>query len=147
VSTLDFQFYSHNGDSRLAKKLGLADESKWRRTEGSWIELGTVTVDLSPAEAATVRVEVAPMPAQFWRFSIIRPGGDKINLSTGSGGLGKYWPAAHVFAREGMSASARFQDLIDDDCLGIKGDWLAGVNVEPLGPRARLSPLANPSFE
>jgi hypothetical protein len=116
-----FEAYKHNGDDELLRKLGLLT-SAHRRAEDGFIDLGTVTVAEGKDEEygarkppATVRVEVASMPAQFWRFTVERPrdateelGGGKWRavyepverfvVRTGSGGFGEFWPLAERLA-------------------------------------------------
>lgn len=87
-----------------------------------WTDLGTVTVqeaepdgEYGPRPAATVKVEVSAMPAQFWRFTVTRPrdeadtlpGGRVVGVyepvqvrvvTTGSGRFTDYWPVARMLA-------------------------------------------------
>lgn len=109
--------YSHNGDAELMRSLGLA--TAFGR---DWTNLGIVTVEeaepegeFGPRPAALIEVEASAMPAQFWRFTIVRPRDDaetvggkvrgvyapmeRFILSTGSGGFGDYWPMAQAVAR------------------------------------------------
>lgn len=131
--------YEHNGDRELMESLGLQTTDFGRE----WTDLGTVTVEAARTErfgkvagkrmtpepeyhrpAATVKVEVSAMPAQFWRFTITRPreeiedwkgGGttygfrpiyepvERFTMRTGSGGFGEYWTAAKACAQNCLS--------------------------------------------
>ncbi|SRR6266487_2594058 len=114
-----FRFYEHNGDDKLARSLGLDNCGK--DAGGGWLYLGTVTEPVTRPWSIGVFVYAAP--AQFWRFDIRRtderivehsdppsrePGDwhvetDEVEfrLSTGSGGFGRYWDIARMFA-DGM---------------------------------------------
>lgn len=100
MGILDYpvEAYKHNGDHDLMTSLGLRTWS----FEREWLELGTVVVS-SGATPATVKVEVLALPAQFFRFTIVRKseGSDEDEvtvLKTGSGGFTSYWPTAKMFA-------------------------------------------------
>lgn len=108
-----FRFYTHNGDRALAQDLGLTDWQKtWEWRDGGWIYLGTVTSDSSEDGEPDwkIDVEVVAMPAQFWRFTIRRHQDvmdvdgvwghepQTIRFSTGSGGLGEFFPVATMLA-------------------------------------------------
>jgi hypothetical protein len=114
--------YEGNGDRKLLAELGL-------RTHGfgrDWTDIGTVIhreaeeTDHGLRPATEVKVEVSALPAQFWRFTILRPreeiedleeedenGRDwrcvytprqVIQFSTGSGSFSKYWEVAKLIA-------------------------------------------------
>lgn len=116
--------YTHNGDRELCEELGLKTTG-WGR---EWTEIGTVIVaeeeyekDYGHKHAATVKVEVSCLPAQFFRFTINVPvfksehldetersgwyGTKETILSTGSGGIGEYWPVAKLFAEDMISVA------------------------------------------
>lgn len=114
--------YSHNGDDRLFKKLGLKTKG-WKKHE--WNDLGVVTVHEEDDErtptipASEVRVEVYACPAQFFRFTILRPQDEsiptpreRIVISTGSGGFRDYWPTAELLA----------QHRLKPDFVGYEGE-------------------------
>lgn len=109
MSVSGFHFYDHNGDRRLAKSLGLTNVDNWGWREGGWIYLGTATSDPDVNPGWAIEVEVVAMPAQFWRFTVrsfndVEVAGEwekqlqVIRFSTGSGGLGEYYPVASMFA-------------------------------------------------
>jgi hypothetical protein len=85
---------AYDVDRDLMLELGL--KTNFNR---DWTDVGTVTIGNS-----TVKVEVAAMPAQFFRFTIRRPVEGKSDvyerfvMSTGSGSFGEYWPAAKHLA-------------------------------------------------
>lgn len=119
---MDFFFddnhaYEHNGDRALLESLGLRTTNFQRK----WTELGTVVVReadplhcFGPHPETTIKVEVLACPAQFWRFTIIRPKDDaetidgKVRgiyfplerqvINTGSGSFVDYWPIAKLVA-------------------------------------------------
>jgi hypothetical protein len=89
-------------DASLAKSLGLRPLPLSMCSD---FHLGTVRPFKSPERATitTIDVYVTAMPAQFWRFDIVRlcEDGDyreELRLSTGSGRLSQYWPVALLFA-------------------------------------------------
>lgn len=110
---------AYESDRALLESLGLRTQDFGR----DWTDLGTVTVEeaeprneYGPRPAATVRVEVAALPAQFWRFTVTRPRDESETLpdgrvrgiyepvetrvvTTGSGNFGEYWPAAKMIAQ------------------------------------------------
>lgn len=111
--------YSHNGDHAFMVNLGL-------RADGyalhEWTDLGTVIVEeadpegeYGPRPSTSVRVEVYAAPAQFYRFTILRPRDDietlpdgtvraiyesreRMVLTTGTGGFQEFWAAAVLLA-------------------------------------------------
>lgn len=115
--------YEHNGDRALMESLGLRTTDFGR----GWTDLGIVTVQEAEPDgeygsrpAATVKVEVSAMPAQFWRFTVSRPRDDAETLpdgtvrgiyepievriiTTGSGSFGTYWPMAKLMAEHCLS--------------------------------------------
>jgi hypothetical protein len=111
--------YEYNGDKALMEQLGLRT---WN-FERKWTDLGTVTVqeaepdgEYGPRPAATVKVEVSALPAQFFRFTVTRPRDEsevvdgkvrgiyepleRFVLRTGSGGFSKFWPMAKAVAED-----------------------------------------------
>lgn len=103
--------YEFNGDRKLLESLGLKTTG-FRRER---TELGTVVLYEEQEEygklrpATEIRVAVTALPAQFWTFVVLRPRefikelpyGDwtplyepreEIEISTGSGSFGEYWP-------------------------------------------------------
>jgi hypothetical protein len=108
---------AYSWDEPLMRVLGL-------RTTGferEWTDLGTVTVEeaepegeYGPRPAATVKVEVLALPAQFWRFTVTRPRDEAETvdgevrgiyepveirvITTGSGSFSEYWPSARLVA-------------------------------------------------
>lgn len=99
--------YTHNGDHNLLSSLGL----KTSGFERDWTDLGTVVVqeaddnEYGHLPAATVKVEVSALPAQFWKFTISRPIDDGksedvevFEMHTGTGGFTDYWPMAKAVA-------------------------------------------------
>lgn len=125
--------YEFNGDRKLLESLGLKTTG-FRRER---TELGTVVLHEAEAEeeykavrpATEIRVAVTALPAQFWMFVILRPrefikelsDGDwlplyepreEIEISTGSGSFGEYWPgvvkmAEHCFEVKHLGDEAR----------------------------------------
>lgn len=106
-------YRANDGDVGLLISLGLRTTDFQRE----FTDLGTVIVEeaepdgeYGPKPASTVKVEVAAMPAQFWRFTVTRPqdNSELVNgkvrgiyepveifiLSTGSGRFSEYWPIA-----------------------------------------------------
>lgn len=109
---------AYSSDEALLQSLGL------RTTDfgGGWTNLGTVVVEeaepdgeFGPRPASTVRVEVQALPAQFWRFTVIRPRDACETLpdgsvrgtyeplevrvvTTGSGTFTEYWAVAAMVA-------------------------------------------------
>lgn len=114
------QAYSHNGDFDLMQSLGLKTNF-----DREWTDVGTVTVEEArdneygpdSIPAATVKVEVSAMPAQFFRFTVNttenvideEPYGDfhftsryeprRYVLKTGSGSFTEYWAVAKMMAQ------------------------------------------------
>lgn len=86
------------------------------RTTGftrDWTTLGTVVIHDRTPVATTVKVEVAALPAQFWRFTVRRPAdkdgpveAESLVITTGSGRFTDYWPSVC---------------LVADNCLHIDG--------------------------
>jgi hypothetical protein len=91
------QAYTHNGDASRMLLLGLDT------TFGSdWTDIGTV--DLGAGR--TIKVEVVATPAQFFRFTVARPG--KVTLLvTNSGGFQDYYDVVERFARDGKLDGGR----------------------------------------
>jgi hypothetical protein len=112
---------SYHEDAALMAKLGLKTGPFGR----DWTDLGTVIVQeaepdgqYGPRPESTVKVEVSAMPAQFWKFTIIRPKDDaktvngkvigiyepleKFVVRTGSGSFSQYWPTAEMIAHNTM---------------------------------------------
>lgn len=95
--------YTHNGDHALLESLGL--RADWD-AEGEWVDLGTVVVQERSGHEipATVKVEVYAAPAQFYRFTVVRPDeddrrtADTLTIRTGSGGFSTFWPTAKLVA-------------------------------------------------
>lgn len=115
-------FDAYAQDVALMQQLGLRTDNFGR----DWTHLGTVTVDeaepedrFGPRPASTVRVEVAALPAQFWRFTVTRPRDECETvdgevrgiyepvevrvITTGSGRFGEYWPVARMVAQHVLS--------------------------------------------
>jgi hypothetical protein len=95
-----FEAYTHNGDDQVLREMGLKTQGM---DSGPWLDLGTVEVD-----DATVRVQVASMPAQFWRLTIERESGldgklERTVLETGSGSFQDYWPVARMVAENTLT--------------------------------------------
>lgn len=107
---------------RLLRELGL-------KTEGwvfhDWTDLGTVVVyegesaKIPPIPQSEVKVEVYACPAHFFRFTILRPQDDSIpvpreviEVKTGSGSFGDYWPTAKLIAEHRMTVEgATFEGM------------------------------------
>lgn len=120
-------FDAYSGDKGLMASLGL-------RTWGfkhEWTDLGTVVVEeadteneyncpTGPRPAATVKVEVSAMPAQFWCFTVTRPRDEvkhlddgswhsvyepveRFEVKTGSGSFSEYWPMAKALAQHTLT--------------------------------------------
>lgn len=96
--------YEHNGDRALMESLGLKTTGFGR----DHTDIGTVVVEEARGgkPAATVKVEVTALPAQFFRFTVTRPcdDGDGTTaevfvIRTGTGGFSEYWPMAREIAR------------------------------------------------
>ena len=128
---LFFEGYSsaYISDRALLESLGLKVDGFGR----DWTDLGTVEVReadteneydclTGPRPAATVKVEVSAMPAQFFRFTITRPQDfvmddaeaprgfravyepvEVFEMSTGSGNFSAYWPMAKAIAENMLS--------------------------------------------
>lgn len=92
---LDCGAYRHNGDHELMTSLGLRTWSFHQE----FTDLGTVIINEVHEEssAATIKVEVSALPAQFWRFTVTQEEGVTV-LTTGSGGFSDYWPIAKLVA-------------------------------------------------
>lgn len=93
-----FDAYTHNGDDKLLRSLGLATSASGGR---GFLDIGTVELCEAKGDtpATTIKVEVSSMPAQFWRFTVTRPRDDtpptpveRLEVTTGSGSFGEYWP-------------------------------------------------------
>lgn len=85
------QAYYHNGDWDLMRSLGLQTNFNREMTNVGTVELAYTTV----------KVEVAALPAQFFRFTVVGPTGRTTVVRTGSGGFGDYWEPVKRFALTG----------------------------------------------
>lgn len=92
-------FYSDE-ERALADGLGIRYEGV--RSLDGWRVLGTALFAYSDDTEpwAEVLVEVNPMPARFWRFTVtpLKEDVHAVTLSTGSGSLLDYWPTVCLFA-------------------------------------------------
>ena len=99
-------WYIHNGDSALARELGL--RSDWGHN-GSVPAFGKVTngyEDAGTVQLPTgrVKVEICALPAQFYRFTCTHFSEGEgypestTTIETGSGSLGENWPIAEKIA-------------------------------------------------
>lgn len=75
---------------------------------------------------AQVGVFVAGAPAQFWRFVIDTTEGDRVEVKTGSGSFGEYWPVVCMIAagrvKAGPAAApAGVSDGVAETTLGVTG--------------------------
>lgn len=97
-------FYSEE-ERALADRLMLRETG--RRSADGWRILGMALFAYDDTEPwADVLVEVMPMPARFWRFTItpLKKDVQAVTLSTGSGSLLDYWPTVVLFAGGMMHA-------------------------------------------
>lgn len=96
---------AYDKDRTLLQGLGLLTTFGGRE----FTDIGTVTVhDANPdvgRPATTVKVEVGCLPAQFWRFTVVRPRDaeeylpmETLVIGTGSGTFSDYWPAVLLVA-------------------------------------------------
>jgi hypothetical protein len=131
---------AYRADVPLMTRLGLRTTG----FGNDWTHVGTVEV--LPAKAATpddphnpfrpattVKVEVSAHPAQFWRFTITRPQDrcedlpdgefrvvhepvEVIEVRTGSGPFGDYWPMADAIAKHLLTVTTKGEDdgIADD---------------------------------
>lgn len=114
-------------DQALMESLGLRTGGYGR----DWNDLGTVVRDkgnphgeYGPKPPTTIKVEVAALPAKFWRFTVTRPRDAAETLpdgtvrgvyepvevrviTTGSGAFTDYWPTVELIADHMLDVEAR----------------------------------------
>ena len=113
MGVIDPPYSAYEEDAKLMASLGLKT-TDWPAHE--FVDLGTVVVHeedtdrTPPTPAAEVKVKVYACPAQFWRFTVLRPQDEsiptpreRIEITTGSGSFSQYWPTAKQMAENRMN--------------------------------------------
>lgn len=95
-------------DVEPMRALGLDVKAATKFSE--YTDFGTVVLHERDAEGpkTTIKVEMMPMPAQFWRFTVTRPRDavlpdgalerERLVVTTGSGAFRDFWPMAVAIA-------------------------------------------------